>query len=114
MGEKVDNWQEWTGSGLVGVAITGYLYSQYASTHYSDSADSVAGAPETVALLPDGSVGTAAFERTTTGPVPVTRQQIAVLDEAVVAATPGSLPPSFSFRRALRPAAYNMPNVQDV
>lgn len=120
MGEKIDNWQEWTGSALVGVAITGYLYSQYASKPIGAPAESVAGGSGLAATEPllandAAAAGLDRAMRTASSAVPVLNgsRKKAALSEAGVAATPGSLP-SLSFKRYLKPTCLDVPSVQEV
>ncbi len=122
MGEKIDNWQEWTGSALVGVAITGYLYKQYASRASSGAAEAVDNADAAAAAEPllanSGNAAGAGMARAASTSVPMAgrlggRMVSGSLDQAAIAATPGSMP-SLSFRRYVRPTSFNVPRVQEV
>lgn len=117
MGEQIDNWEEWAGSGVVALAITYYLFCQYkrkpadVSACLSPEADGVTTEP----LLAAEHGAAAAQEPPISRAVPVARRNVNshALDEAALACTPGSLP-NLSFRAYLRPAGFNVPNVQGV
>lgn len=106
MGERINNWQEWTGSAIVALAITGYLIHQYfaasaagspASDHLlSLTPDSALTDPLLLAELNEITIGGG---RTISSALPVLAPPSRNVDEAAIAATPGSLP-SFSFKHS--------------
>ena len=109
MGERIDNWQEWAGSAVVAFAITFYLFCHYKSNPTPEEPSAVGGS-STEPLLP-GPDAAATSEAPISRAVPVARRNAHALDQAALAATPGSLP-SLSFRGYLRPSGFNVPNVQ--
>ncbi len=109
MGERIENWQEWAGSGVVALAITYYLFCQYKG---KPPAEQPAGNLPTEPLL-SGNDAAAATEAPISRAVPVARRNSHALDQAALVCTPGSMP-SLSFRGYLRPSGFNVPNVQGV
>lgn len=112
MGERIDNWEEWAGSAIVTAAITSYLFTQYSAAASQLPGPVAAAAPN---LAPAGGDGATDPLLPDLAPSEITvsrggRSQIASaarpvladlrrgLDEAGVAATPGSVP-GFSFKR---------------
>ena len=110
MGERIDNWEEWAGSAIVTIAITGYLFTQYSAAGPDQApAPAAAAAPDLAAsdladpLLPAASEitvsrGGRSQIASAARPVLADLKRGLTLSEAGVAATPGSVP-GFSFKR---------------
>jgi hypothetical protein len=105
MGERINNWQEWAGSAIVALAITGYLINQYFATAGAEAAPDAAPLQTADSDLTDPLLLAEQNEITVSGggrpgtissAVPVLAR-VRSVNEAAIAATPGSLP-SFSFK----------------